>query len=49
MKISYPLKDTDGKEFDSLDKIMRLIDAEANGTWLLGGNQYRRKKDHRYI
>ncbi|HIA4031631.1 TPA: chitinase [Escherichia coli] len=39
MKINYPIRDTDGKEFDSLDKIMRLIDAEAHGTWLLGGNQ----------
>ena len=39
MNICYPFRDTDGKEFDSLDKIMRLIDAEAHGTWLLGGNQ----------
>lgn len=38
MKISYPLRDTDGKEFSSLDDVMRLIDGEAHGTWLLGAN-----------
>ncbi|EAT2186796.1 chitinase, partial [Salmonella enterica] len=38
MKISYPIRDKDGKEFRSLDEIMRLVDAEAHGTWLLGGN-----------
>ncbi|EOX8477472.1 hypothetical protein AIT98_000577 [Salmonella enterica subsp. indica] len=38
MKISYPIRDKKGKEFSSLDEIMRLIDAEAHGTWLLGGN-----------
>ena len=38
MKISYPLRDKDGKEFRSLDEIMRLVDAEPHGTWLLGGN-----------
>ena len=38
MKISYPLRKNDGKEFSSLDEIMRLIDAEAHGTWLLGAN-----------
>ncbi|EHT8281019.1 chitinase [Escherichia coli] len=38
MKISYPIRDKEGKEFRSLDEIMRLIDAEAHGTWLLGGN-----------
>lgn len=38
LKISYPIRDKDGKEFRSLDEIMRLVDAEAHGTWLLGGN-----------
>ncbi|WP_417634084.1 chitinase [Citrobacter sp. FR21RM1OL9030] len=38
MKISYPIRDTDGKEFRSLDEIMRLVDGEAHGTWLLGVN-----------
>ncbi|ECG8601370.1 chitinase, partial [Salmonella enterica subsp. salamae] len=38
MKISYPIRDKDGKEFRSLEEIMRLIDAEPHGTWLLGGN-----------
>ncbi|HEE9789252.1 TPA: hypothetical protein R8F93_003317 [Enterobacter soli] len=38
MKISYPIRDTDGKEFRSLDEIMRLVDGEAHGTWLLGAN-----------
>ncbi|ECC1562817.1 chitinase, partial [Salmonella enterica subsp. salamae] len=35
MKISYPIRDEDGKEFRSLDEIIQLIDAEAYGTWLL--------------
>ncbi|WP_042293172.1 pesticin C-terminus-like muramidase [Citrobacter sedlakii] len=38
MKVSYPLRDTNGKEFRSLDEIMRLIDGESHGTWLLGAN-----------
>ncbi|MEA4717695.1 hypothetical protein VBQ97_27530 [Klebsiella pneumoniae] len=38
MKISYPLRDTNGKEFCALDDAMRLIDGEAHGTWLLGAN-----------
>ncbi|MFM3050186.1 hypothetical protein AB8Q38_07810 [Klebsiella quasipneumoniae] len=38
MKISYPLRDTSGKEFRSLEDVMRLIDGEAHGTWLLGAN-----------
>ncbi|MGS3392903.1 chitinase [Citrobacter freundii complex sp. CFNIH9] len=38
MKISYPIRDKDGKEFRSLDEIMQLVDAEPHGTWLLGGN-----------
>ncbi len=38
MKISYPLRDTNGKEFRSLEDVMRLIDGEAHGTWLLGAN-----------
>ncbi|WP_240494336.1 hypothetical protein [Pantoea sp. 1.19] len=38
MKISYPLRDTNGKAFCSLDEVMRLIDGEAHGTWLLGAN-----------
>lgn len=38
MKISYPIRDTEGKEFRSLDDIMQLVDAEIHGTWLLGGN-----------
>lgn len=38
MKISYPIRDTDGKAFRSLEEIMRLVDGEAHGTWLLGGN-----------
>ncbi|HDT5145229.1 TPA: hypothetical protein QHS21_001260 [Klebsiella michiganensis] len=38
MKISYPLRDTSDKEFRSLEDVMRLIDGEAHGTWLLGAN-----------
>lgn len=38
MKISHPVRDTNGKEFRSLDEVMRLIDGEAHGTWLLGAN-----------
>lgn len=38
MKISYPLRDTNGKAFRSLEDVMRLIDGEAHGTWLLGAN-----------
>ncbi|WP_226858894.1 hypothetical protein [Enterobacter cloacae complex sp. P30BA] len=38
MKISYPLRDTNGKEFRSLDNVMRLIDGEVHGSWLLGAN-----------
>ncbi|GEM_PF-839168 len=38
MNICYPVRDKDGKEFRSLDDIMRLVDAEVHGTWLLGGN-----------
>ncbi|MCE1948304.1 EF-hand domain-containing protein [Enterobacter hormaechei] len=38
LKISYPVRDKDGKEFRSLAEIMRLVDGEAHGTWLLGGN-----------
>ncbi|WP_227432887.1 hypothetical protein [Salmonella enterica] len=38
MKISYPIRDKDGKAFRSLAEIMRLVDGEAHGTWLLGGN-----------
>lgn len=38
MKISYPLRDTNGKEFRSLDEIMQLINGEAHGNWLLGAN-----------
>lgn len=38
MKISYPLRDTSGKEFRSVEDVMRLIDGEAHGTWLLGAN-----------
>lgn len=38
LNICYPIRDTDGKEFHSLDEIMRLIDAETHGTWLLGAN-----------
>jgi hypothetical protein len=38
MKISYPIRDSNGKEFRSLEDVMRLIDGEAHGTWLLGAN-----------
>ncbi|WP_286011973.1 hypothetical protein [Atlantibacter hermannii] len=38
MKISYPIRDTDGKEFSSQDEVMWLIDGESHGTWLLGAN-----------
>ncbi|WP_162200242.1 hypothetical protein [Citrobacter amalonaticus] len=38
MKISYPIRDTDGKDFATLDELMRLVDGEAHGTWLLGVN-----------
>ena len=39
MKICYPIRNTSGQEFRSLDEIMRLIDDEAHGTWLLGANR----------
>ncbi|WP_243428348.1 hypothetical protein [Leclercia adecarboxylata] len=38
MKICYPIRNINGKEFRSLDEVMRLIDGEAHGTWLLGTN-----------
>jgi len=38
MKISYPVRDADCSEFRSVDEIMRLINDEAHGTWLLGAN-----------
>ncbi len=38
MKISYPVRDAEGSEFCSADEIMRLINDEAHGTWLLGAN-----------
>ncbi|EKM0378399.1 hypothetical protein PTT41_004132 [Cronobacter turicensis] len=38
MKISYPVRDTDGQAFRSCDEVMRLVDGEAHGTWLLGTN-----------
>ncbi len=38
MKISYPFRDTNGKAFRSPDEIMRLVNGEAHGTWLLGAN-----------
>lgn len=39
MKICYPIRNTGGQEFRSLDEVMRLIDDEAHGTWLLGANR----------
>ncbi|EPT7034543.1 pesticin C-terminus-like muramidase [Cronobacter malonaticus] len=38
MKISYPIRDTDGQAFRSCDDVMRLVDDEPHGTWLLGTN-----------
>ncbi|EOE6915945.1 hypothetical protein ACT7BJ_003484 [Cronobacter turicensis] len=38
MKISYPVRDTDGQAFRSCDDVMRLVDDEPHGTWLLGAN-----------
>ncbi|EOL9002362.1 hypothetical protein ACM915_000055 [Cronobacter turicensis] len=38
MKISYPVRNTDGQAFRSCDEVMRLVDDEAHGTWLLGAN-----------
>lgn len=38
MKVCYPIRDTSGKEFRSLEEVMRLVDGEAHGTWLLGAN-----------
>jgi len=38
VKICYPIRNTSGQEFRSLDEVMRLIDGEAHGTWLLGTN-----------
>ncbi|WP_182035655.1 glycoside hydrolase family protein [Enterobacter bugandensis] len=38
MKICYPIRNTSGQEFRSLDEVMRHIDGEAYGTWLLGAN-----------
>ncbi|HFK5623156.1 TPA: hypothetical protein ACG0DO_000388, partial [Enterobacter cloacae] len=39
MKICYPIRNTSGQEFRSLDEVMRLVDDEAHGTWLLGANR----------
>ncbi|WP_337014800.1 glycoside hydrolase family 19 protein [Leclercia sp. AS011] len=39
MKICYPIRNTNGQEFRSLDEVMRLVDDEAHGTWLLGANR----------
>ncbi|WP_243428349.1 EF-hand domain-containing protein [Leclercia adecarboxylata] len=36
--IFYPIRNNDGKQFSSLDEVMRLVDGEAHGTWLLGTN-----------
>lgn len=38
MKICYPIRNTNGQEFRSLDEVMRLVDGETHGTWLLGAN-----------
>lgn len=38
MRISYPIRDTNGQAFRSVDDVMRLVDGEAHGTWLLGAN-----------
>lgn len=38
MRISYPIRDTDGQAFRSVDDVMLLVDGEAHGTWLLGAN-----------
>ncbi|WP_151995160.1 hypothetical protein [Buttiauxella massiliensis] len=38
MKICYPFRDTTGQDFRSQDEVMRLIDGEAHGSWLLGAN-----------
>ncbi|MFP7687449.1 EF-hand domain-containing protein, partial [Enterobacter hormaechei] len=38
MKICYPIRNTSGQEFRSPDEVMRLVDGEAHGTWLLGTN-----------
>jgi len=38
VKICYPIRNINGQEFRSLDEVMRLIDGEAHGTWLLGTN-----------
>ncbi|MGK0738109.1 hypothetical protein ACSFCX_14950 [Yokenella regensburgei] len=38
MKICYPVRDLNGKEFRSIDDLMRLVNGEAHGTWLLGAN-----------
>ncbi|EPR9139525.1 glycoside hydrolase family 19 protein [Cronobacter sakazakii] len=38
MKISYPIRDTDGQAFRSCGDVMRLVDDEPHGTWLLGTN-----------
>lgn len=38
MKICFPIRDLNGKEFTSVDEVMSLINSEAHGTWLLGAN-----------
>lgn len=38
MKICYPFKDINGQDFRSLDEVMRLVNGEAHGSWLLGAN-----------
>jgi len=38
MKICFPIRDLNGKEFTSVDELMSLINSEAHGTWLLGAN-----------
>ncbi|WP_201023816.1 glycoside hydrolase family 24 protein [Type-D symbiont of Plautia stali] len=38
MKICFPIRDLDGKEFTSVDEVMSLINSEPHGGWLLGAN-----------
>ncbi|MDR0807027.1 MAG: chitinase [Enterobacteriaceae bacterium] len=38
MKICYPIRDTTGKNFTTVDEVMELVNSEYSGTWLLGTN-----------
>lgn len=38
MKITFPVRDKNGKNYTSLEEVMSLINSEAHGSWLMGAN-----------